>query len=196
MSRVPEQAPAGREWVDGITEIRQRVLALAIPSLCANVGLAPEDLAKTWPTDPMSRAKSGMVTVALGSIICLGREMAIRWTNLQGPQLLTPGRTVGQTQIRDLHHCHRATNAAALLRYEAFCTLGPTGRAFALEVDAIRDEVIPLWQRWHKEALERKLREKPPRKKRHQAIDANSSRACDQASTSRGVMLTPESDGV
>lgn len=148
----------------------------------------------------MSRAKSGMVTVTLGSIVCLGREMSLRWVDLQGPQVLTKGRVVGNTQIRDLVQCHRHTSAEALERFEAFCTLGPTGIAFGHEIDLIRDEAISLWQRWHKDALERKLRDKPPSKKgrkpRHQEMDASSSRAVVQASSSVGVMVTPESDGL
>lgn len=181
MFTIPEKAPPGREWVDDIKDCRQRALALAIPFICRVSGLTPEDLSRGHGNSPHGIAKSGMVTVTLGAIIQIGREMALPWSDLQGPQSLG-SRMVGVTEIRDLAQGHRWTHSRASSRAEEFVKLGVVGRAFALEIDKIRDATFALWQKWHleevakKKAEEAKARAEAKARKAHQAMLSTSDR--------------------
>lgn len=153
---LPTQAPPGREWVDTIRDPRQKVLALAIPILCGFCGITPEDL---WRPLGDRRPRPDLTAVCLGSIICLGREMSLQWAELQGPQSFGPTMS-GHTEILDLVHGHRQCNLLALDRYNRFLARGLLGTTLDNAVDAVRQELIPLWQRWHRENLERQLTKK------------------------------------
>ena len=135
--RTREQIAADERdaWVSKISDPAQRILARALPDLCAIFGVHPADLVgRPASKDASELARGSVRQLALGAVATLGRALGLTWNALHArnpaadidastasPEekarlhnALRPGN-MGCTEVRELRDAHRAslTNAAA-----------------------------------------------------------------------------------
>jgi hypothetical protein len=129
------EADKRAEWVSKIADPAQRILARALPDLCAIFGVLPTALVGRPPSkDPSEVARGSVRQLALGAVATLGRALGLTWNAMHARNpaaeidagkasaeekarlhnALRPGN-LGCTEVRELRDAHRAslTNAAA-----------------------------------------------------------------------------------